>query len=48
MYDGNRIKLTITIGAAPYLENQTIDDWISAADKKLYIGKHSGKNQVVI
>ncbi len=48
VYDGNRIKLTITIGAAPYLENQTIDDWISAADKKLYIGKHSGKNQVVI
>lgn len=48
VYDGNRIKLTITIGAAPYLENHTIDEWISAADEKLYIGKHSGKNQLVI
>lgn len=48
VYDGNRIKLTITIGAAPYLENQNIDEWISAADENLYIGKHSGKNQLVI
>jgi len=48
VYDGNRIKLTITIGAAPYLENQTIDEWISAADEKLYTGKHSGKNCLVI
>lgn len=48
VYDGNRIKLTITIGAAPYMENQNIDEWISVADEKLYIGKHSGKNQLVI
>jgi len=48
VYDGNRIKLTITIGAAPYMENQTIDEWIGVADEKLYTGKHSGKNQVVI
>ena len=48
VYDSNRIRLTITIGAAPYLENQSIDEWISVADEKLYIGKHSGKNQLVI
>ncbi len=48
VYDGNRIKLTITIGAAPYLDSQSIDEWISVADEKLYIGKHSGKNQLVI
>ena len=48
VYDGNRIKLTMTIGAAPYTDHQTIDEWISAADEKLYAGKHSGKNRIVI
>ncbi len=48
VYEGNRIKLTITIGAAPYLENQTVDEWISVADEKLYVGKHSGKNCLII
>jgi len=48
VYDGNRIKLTITIGAAPYLNNQTIDEWINVADERLYTGKHSGKNCLVI
>ena len=40
-------KLTITIGFAVYQPGLTMTDWINIADKKLYAGKYSGKNQVV-
>ncbi len=45
--DKTTINLTVTIGMARYRDGQTVDDWISLADKRLYHGKHSGKNQVV-
>lgn len=45
--DDNKISFTITIGAAAYLENQTLDEWINRADKNLYVGKYNGKNQIV-
>lgn len=48
VYEGQSIKRTITIGMAEYVENQSIDDWINAADQKLYIGKNSGKNRLVV
>ncbi len=48
VYEGRKIKLTITIGMASHMEEQTIDEWINIADTKLYSGKHSGKNRLVI
>jgi diguanylate cyclase (GGDEF)-like protein len=47
-YDGLSINLTMTIGAVAYEKGQTIDEWINMADKKMYLGKQNGKNQVVI
>ncbi len=46
-YDGKVLKSTITLGAAKYENDLTIDDWIKRADEKLYQGKHNGKNQTV-
>lgn len=48
VYEGKKIKLTITIGMASHMEEQTIDEWINIADTKLYSGKHSGKNRLVV
>lgn len=45
--DKKRVPLTVTIGAAEYSNEKNIDDWVSVADKRLYIGKNNGKNQVV-
>lgn len=48
VYDNKTtVNLTVTIGMARYQEGQTVDEWIRLADKRLYHGKHSGKNQVV-
>lgn len=46
-YYSKKLKVTITIGVAEYESNFTLEQWISEADKKLYFGKHNGKNQVV-
>ena len=53
MYDAEgqktpeRISLTVTIGAAAYSNEAGIEDWVSIADKRLYVGKYNGKNRVV-
>ena len=47
-YEGQRLNLSITIGAAPYRAGQSLSEWINAADEKLYAGKANGKNQVII
>lgn len=41
------VNMTVTIGAARYQEGQTVDEWINAADARLYKGKQTGKNKVV-
>ena len=46
-YEGQTLNVTVTIGAAWYDGNMTIDEWIDAADRKLYEGKQAGKNRVV-
>ena len=46
-FNNRIIKLTITIGLAAYDSEETIEEWIGKADKKLYFGKNSGKNQTV-
>lgn len=48
MYDRKYFQLTITCGMATYEPYLTIDGLIKKADNCLYIGKYSGKNQLVI
>lgn len=42
-----RIKVTMTFGLCDYGDAMNIEKLISLADKRLYIGKKNGKNQVV-
>lgn len=46
-YENNNLNITATIGAENYSKYDNVDKWISAADKKLYTGKNSGKNVVI-
>lgn len=45
--ENKRVPLTVTIGAAAYSNETNIEDWVSIADKRLYVGKYNGKNRVV-
>ena len=47
VYGRKKLHSTITIGVSKYHDNFTIDEWIKQADKKLYVGKKNGKNQLV-
>lgn len=47
VFEGQRIPVSITIGVSTYEDGQSIDAWIQSADRKLYQGKNSGKDQVV-
>lgn len=47
-YNNKSLKSTITIGVAEYNSEESLDDWITKADEKLYFGKHNGKNQMVV
>lgn len=47
-YEGHKHKITITIGISPYRKDISIEKWIELADKKMYIGKNSGKNTTVM
>ena len=46
-FEGEQIKVTITIGVAERIESENIDKWIQRADDKLYEGKNSGKDKVL-
>ena len=46
--DGAEVRVTITIGVAEAEWDATIDEWIGAADRALYVGKTGGRNQVVV
>jgi len=48
LYKDNEIRITITIGLEEYYHISGIEGTISNADRKLYEGKHSGRNRVVI
>lgn len=46
-WDGRRVPVTITIGAAEMTEGETPDETINRADHLLYAGKESGRNRLV-
>lgn len=47
VYEGRHLRMSVTIGMAMFRQGQSIDEWIDAADKKLYEGKTAGKNRLV-
>lgn len=47
-FEDNEIKLTITAGFELKNKSVALDRWIDEADEKLYQGKNSGKNKVVV
>ena len=47
-YEGKKHKITITIGAHAYLKDMSLEKWVNVADEKMYAGKNSGKNKVVL
>ena len=46
IYKGETLRITASIGATLLLEGDTPDNFISRADKALYIAKDNGKNQI--
>lgn len=46
-YEGKKYKLTVTIGVAEYQQDIELVKWVDLADEKMYLGKNSGKNQIV-
>jgi len=45
--DEEAINLTISIGVACYMPNQTLKNFIKRADDALYQAKQQGRNKVV-
>jgi len=45
---GQSLTITVTIGLAPFEENDDVTNTISVADIALYKGKNNGRNQFVI
>ncbi len=48
IFEDINIDVTITTGAADYINDLANDEWINIADSKLYEGKNSGKNKTVM
>ncbi|MCK4974164.1 MAG: GGDEF domain-containing protein [Sulfurimonas sp.] len=46
IYMGQKISVTVSIGATKLLKDDIPDSLLSRADKALYFSKHNGKNQV--
>lgn len=48
VFEGTKITVTITAGLAEFSADRSVDKWVDEADDKLYLGKGSGKNKVVV
>lgn len=46
-YDGKSLHVTMTLGVSGYYSSSKVKTLIEIADKRLYKGKESGRNQVV-
>lgn len=46
VYEGGKIKLTISVGVEAFHLGDTVYELLTRADKKLYVSKKNGKNQV--
>lgn len=47
-YEDRELTVTVTIGLSRYEKERNVDEWINAADTKLYQGKQRGKNRLVV
>ena len=47
-HEGNEFHITITIGVEENDFSSPLEDLLNSADEKLYMGKESGRNRVVI
>ena len=47
-FDGVPFSITITIGVEETDFKSTLEELLKSADHKLYIGKNSGRNRVII
>jgi diguanylate cyclase (GGDEF)-like protein len=48
MYDGNEIKITLSLGVARDTGAQTLEDLLKNADAAMYRAKQTGRNRVVL
>ena len=46
-FESNTIPVTISMGVAQMLKDDTMDTFIARADEKLFAGKQGGRNRVV-
>ncbi|HWX66435.1 MAG TPA: diguanylate cyclase [Rhodanobacter sp.] len=47
-HDGQSISVTVSIGVAAMCPDESIEQWLSRADKALYEAKRAGRNRCVI
>jgi diguanylate cyclase (GGDEF)-like protein len=47
-FNGNKMVVTVSCGVAQYRSNQSLSDFINAADHALYEAKQNGKNNIVM
>ncbi|OOG56333.1 ligand-binding sensor domain-containing diguanylate cyclase [Rhodanobacter sp. C03] len=47
-HDGHSIAVTVSIGVAALRPGESIEQWLSRADKALYEAKHDGRNRCVM
>lgn len=47
IYSDNRVSITITLGICDSTEFDGVDEILTQADKRMYLGKHRGKNCII-
>ena len=47
-FEDNHFSITITVGVEETDFQSTLQELLDSADEKLYLGKNSGRNRVVI
>lgn len=48
LYQEHEIPVSVTIGSSDFEKGMTFDDFVQVADNKLYEGKRTGKNKVIL